>query len=179
MSPEWPRVPYVGVGCIVMYEGHVLLVRNSAGRWSTPGGHLDFGESPAGAAARETAEETGVAIQNVEFVAITNDILREREKHYVTIWMRGETADPAILIRDSEEIEDAGWFDPAALPEPRHAFFENLLAGHTLPPSPNNLDLIGTRCSEFAARDMRAAIRPAAPASAPATPRHGPAGHWP
>lgn len=141
MPVEWPQVPYVGVGCIVVHAGRVLLVRNQGGLWSTPGGHLDFGESPAEAAIRETAEETGVSVDGLAFVAVTNDVLVGAGKHYVTIWMRGETSDPTIAVRDTEEIEEAGWFDPAALPTPRHGFFENLLARRTLPPRPDNLEL--------------------------------------
>lgn len=41
--------------------GKVLLVHHKAsGLWQFPGGHLDDGESPAEAAAREVFEETGV-----------------------------------------------------------------------------------------------------------------------
>ena len=67
------KIPYVGIGCIVIREGQLLLVQNQRGFWSTPGGHLDFGESPDVCAARETLEETGISVTNVEFVAITND----------------------------------------------------------------------------------------------------------
>lgn len=141
MFDDWPQVPYVGVGCIVLHAGRVLLVRTRGGLWSTPGGHLDFGESPAEAAVRETAEETGVAVERVTFVAITNDVMAEADKHYVTIWLRGETSDPTIVVRDTAEIEEAGWFDPAAFPKPRHVFFDNLLARRTLPQVPDNLDL--------------------------------------
>lgn len=133
------QVPSVGVGCIVMHEGRTLLVRDRRGYWSTPGGHLDFGESPAAAAVRETEEETGVRVEHVEFVAITNDVLEQAGKHYVTIWMSGEAEDPTVVIGDSTEIVEAGWFDPGALPEPRHLYFENLLARRTLPPAPANL----------------------------------------
>lgn len=134
-------IPFIGVGCIVVHDGRVLLVRDRRGLWSTPGGHLDFGESPAEAAVRETAEETGVAVIGVEFVAITNDVMPDVGKHYVTIWMRGETDEPTIAIADTHEIEEAAWFDPHSLPAPRHMFFENLLARRTLPGSPANLDL--------------------------------------
>lgn len=48
-GPVWPRVPYVGVGCIVMRQDKILLVKSHSGWWSTPGGHLDFGETPADA----------------------------------------------------------------------------------------------------------------------------------
>lgn len=132
-------MPYVGVGCLVFNGDRILLVLGREGLWSPPGGHLDFGESPFAAAVRETREETGVEVSNVEFVAMTNDLLADVDKHYITIWMRAETSAPAITIGDTEEIVEAGWFDVAAMPQPRFAFFENLLAGRTMPEAPANL----------------------------------------
>ena len=76
------KIPFVGVGCIVHRAGQFLLVRHHDGQWGPPGGHLDFGESIEDCARRETLEETGVRVTNLEFVAITNDLLAEREKHY-------------------------------------------------------------------------------------------------
>jgi 8-oxo-dGTP diphosphatase len=137
MIPE--KIPFVGVGCIVVREGRLLLVRNHSGFWSTPGGHLDFGESPEACAARETFEETGVSVTNVQFVAITNDVLADAGKHYVTIWMRGEASDVPPTIGDAAEIAEIGWFAPDALPRPLHLYFQNLLGGRCLPPSPANM----------------------------------------
>jgi ADP-ribose pyrophosphatase YjhB (NUDIX family) len=131
--------PRVGVGCIVVRSGRILLVRTRSGFWSTPGGHLDFGETPAECAVRETEEETGVRVADVGFVAITNDVFEDRGAHYVTIWMRGEALDDDVLIGDTAEIAEAGWFDPASLPSPRHLYFENLVAGRCVPPDPANL----------------------------------------
>lgn len=136
--------PRVGVGCIVVRSGRVLLVRTRSGFWSTPGGHLDFDETPAECAARETEEETGVRVVDVELVAITNDVFRDRGAHYVTIWMRGEALDGDVVIGDTGEIAEAGWFDPASLPSPRHLYFENLLAGRCVPPEPRNLPAFET-----------------------------------
>src|SRR5688572_29866416 len=121
--PEGVNIPQVGVGCIVVRgDGHLLLVQNHRGFWSTPGGHLDFGESPAECAARETFEETGVRVGGVEFVAITNDVLQDVGRHYVTIWMRADVEDTEPVIGDPAEIAAAKWFAPSDLPEPRHAY---------------------------------------------------------
>jgi 8-oxo-dGTP diphosphatase len=133
------KIPFVGVGCIVVRDGQFLLVRNHRGFWSTPGGHLDFGESPEDCAARETLEETGVSVTAVQFVAITNDVLVDAGKHYVTIWMRGEASDLPPTICDAAEIAEIGWFAPDALPTPLHLYFQNLLDGHCWPRSPANL----------------------------------------
>ena len=133
-SYESLKIPFVGVGCVPVHEGRILLVRNHRGRWSAPGGHLDFGESPVDAAFRETREETGVAVRDLEFVAITNDIIEGAQKHYVTIWFRGVVDDPTVAIVDTAEIAEALWCDPASLPSPRHVYFDNLICGRSLPP---------------------------------------------
>jgi 8-oxo-dGTP diphosphatase len=133
------KIPFVGVGCIVVRDGQLLLVRNHRGFWSTPGGHLDFGESPEACAARETFEETGVSVTAVQFVAITNDVLADAGKHYVTIWMRGEASDVPPTIGDTAEIAEIGWFTPEALPAPLHLYFQNLIDGHCWPRWPRNL----------------------------------------
>lgn len=127
-------LPRVGVGCIVVSDGRVLLVQGRrSGKWSTPGGNLDFGESPAECAVRETMEETGIAVSSPRFVAITNDVMPDTGRHYLTVWMEGDPDSTDPIIRDSTEIAAAGWFDPADLPSPLHPYFENLLAGNTMP----------------------------------------------
>lgn len=130
-------VPRVGVACIVTREGRTLLVRrqrsHGAGSWSTPGGHLDFGESPVACAIRETEEETGVRVAHPGFVAITNDVFADDGKHYITIWMHAEAGDTEAVIRDPSEIADVGWFAFDDLPSPLFLSFENLLAGRHLP----------------------------------------------
>jgi 8-oxo-dGTP diphosphatase len=139
-TPPLPdKVPYVGVGCIVVRDGQLLLVRNHRGFWSTPGGHLDFGESLEACAARETLEETGVAVTKVEFVAITNDVLEDAGKHYLTVWMRGEAGHLPPAIGDSAEIAEIGWFAADALPKPLHLYFKNLIDGRCLPQAPANM----------------------------------------
>lgn len=140
---EWPRVPYVGVGCVLMRAGRILLVRrqgaHGAGSWSTPGGHLDFGESPADCAARETLEETGIAPSRVKFLAITNDVFTDADKHYVTIWMLAVPDEAEATICAPEEIAEVGWFDPEDLPSPLFLSLSNLLSGRCMPQTPADM----------------------------------------
>jgi len=136
---DWPRIPYVGVGCIVERDDKILLVRDHRGLWSTPGGHLDFGESPSACAARETREEAGIVVTDVDFVAVTNDVLDDVGKHYVTIWMRGEAKDAVTSVEDTAEIAEVGWFSPREMPGTLHKFFLNLIFGRCMPQAPSNL----------------------------------------
>jgi 8-oxo-dGTP diphosphatase len=86
--------PGVGIGVIVTKGDHVLLLRRTnvhgSGTWSTPGGHLDFGESPEDCAIREVKEETGVEVAEVEFRAVTNDFFAAEGKHYLTLWFQAK-----------------------------------------------------------------------------------------
>ena len=72
--------------------------------------------------------------ENDMIVALTNDVMEERERHYVTVWMLGVPTGEAIDIRDTSEIKEAGWYSLTELPAPLHPYFENLLAGRCLPP---------------------------------------------
>src|SRR5262245_18223392 len=82
----------VGVGAVICRSEEILLLRrrnvHGSGTWSTPGGHVEFGESLEACAAREALEETGLIVGEVEFLAVTNDHMPADDKHYVTVWMR-------------------------------------------------------------------------------------------
>jgi 8-oxo-dGTP pyrophosphatase MutT (NUDIX family) len=49
-------------GCIVRYRSDVILRRTAKGEWVFPKGHVEAGETPAEAAVREVAEETGLMV---------------------------------------------------------------------------------------------------------------------
>jgi 8-oxo-dGTP diphosphatase len=127
------------VGVIVEKNGQVLLLKrknvHGAGSWSTPGGHLEYGESPEECAIREVKEETGVNIGDVEFRAFTNDLFEASEKHYITIWMEGRLLSGEPIVNASYEASDVGWFAWDALPKPLFLSFQNLLEGRCYPPS--------------------------------------------
>ena len=140
------EMPKVGVGIIITKGAHVLLLRrkyvHGAGSWSTPGGHLDFGESPEECAIREAKEETNVDVAKVMFRAITNDVFEAEGKHYITLWMQGAYAGGEPIVNAAYEMAEVGWFSWDALPRPLFLPFQHLLDGKCYPPS------IGWRPSE-------------------------------
>ena len=142
MSETLPR-PRVGVACLVTRAGRVLLLRrqrsHGAGSWSPPGGHLDYGETIDACAIRETLEETGLRITEPEFFAITNDVFESDTRHYVTVWMRAESAAGDPSVQDPAEVAEVGWFEPGDLPSPLFLSLANLMAGRSLPRIPDLL----------------------------------------
>lgn len=97
------------------------------GTWCPPGGHLDYRESLAACAAREAAEETGLAVGNLRFVGVTEDLFPESAKHYVTLWMAADAPHGDPVLAAPDEMDRVGWFDPSDLPSPLFLSLENLL----------------------------------------------------
>ena len=123
---------------IVARGDRVLLLRRShahgSGAWSTPGGHLDHGESPEDCAIREVKEETAVDITRVEFRAVTNDFFEAEGKHYVTLWFQAEHLSGEADVAAPEEMSEVGWFSWDELPTPLFLPLRNLLDGKCYPP---------------------------------------------
>ena len=137
----------VGVSVLVMNGDRVLLEKrqhtHGAGTWGPPSGHIDFGETPEQTAVRETREETGVAISDVKFRVITNDVFEAEHKHYITVWMEARYVSGEPKVKAPEEESEVGWFQWHALPQLLFLPFVNLLEGNTYP-SQTTDDKIGS-----------------------------------
>jgi 8-oxo-dGTP diphosphatase len=122
MQREFPEVPLVGVGAIIIENGRVVLVKRAhpplQAEWSIPGGVLEVGELVREAAIREAREETGLIVETRELLGVYERILRNPEErvqyHYVLIdflchWVAGDLA----AASDASEV---GWFTRDELP---------------------------------------------------------------
>ena len=114
-SREYPSRPFVGVGVVVLKEENVLLIRRGRpprlGEWSLPGGAQSVGETVEATACREVLEETGVSIQNPEFLEVVDSIIKDDDGrvkfHYTLIdyWANWESGTP----EGADDAQHAEW----------------------------------------------------------------------
>ena len=90
---EYPDRPIVGVGAVIVDQGHVLLVKRGSppllGEWSLPGGVVELGETLRAAAEREALEETGLMVKAGEVLEVLDRIVPDKDGapqyHYVLV----------------------------------------------------------------------------------------------
>src|SRR5262245_11264212 len=113
MPREYPELPVVAVGVVLLDGDRVLLVERArppnAGRWTVPGGVVEAGESMREAALRELREETGLECTLGPIVEILerivpDDVGRARF-HYVIVDFLGTA--PAGELRATSDASDA------------------------------------------------------------------------
>jgi ADP-ribose pyrophosphatase YjhB (NUDIX family) len=122
MQREFPEVPLVGVGAIIIEDSRVLLVKRAhpplQAEWSIPGGVLEVGELVREAAIREAREETGLIVEPSDLLGVYDRILRNPEKrvqyHYVLIdFLCRRVAGDLSAASDAVEVR---WYTREELP---------------------------------------------------------------
>lgn len=113
--------PRVGTGIMILKDGKVLLGKrknkHGAGEYAFTGGKLEQGESIVECAKRETREEAGIEIDNVRFLALSNE-KKYLPKHYVNIGLIADWKSGEPRTMEPEKLEYWDWFDLDNLPSP-------------------------------------------------------------
>ena len=122
--------PRVGTAVFIVRNGKFIILKrqgsHGAGTWSTPGGHVEFGEDPVDTCKREALEETGCEIADVRFVAMTNDYFKADNKHYITLWYvaRWTANEPQII--EPHKCTELAWTAFNDMPRPRLLTYDSL-----------------------------------------------------
>ncbi len=124
MKREFPEVPLVGVGAIIIEGARVVLVKRRhpplQDQWSIPGGVLEVGELVREAAVREAREETGLSVEPGELLGVYDRVLRNVDKrvqyHYVLIdFLCRRVAGNIAADSDAAEVRWFTWDELPAL----------------------------------------------------------------
>jgi len=110
----------VAAAAIVVREGQLLLVRRTMtpgqGKWTIPGGFVDFDEDPRDAVVREVLEETGYHVKVVQLLDVIFGREHPRGASLLIVYLtRILDAVPASGI-DEKEVAAVGFFAPNQLP---------------------------------------------------------------
>jgi 8-oxo-dGTP diphosphatase len=109
--------PRVGIAAILIRDDQKILLgkrksAHGAGKYAFPGGHLESTESWAECAKRECEEETNLIVDKpFELVTVTNDVMPEEGRHYVTCFMQASVkSTQRVSNMEPDKCEGWGWF---------------------------------------------------------------------
>lgn len=106
---------------VLLWAGSdVALLRRAgtavaAGMWAPPGGHVEAGETPRDAAARELQEELGVRLSVADLEPLAVMPFRSRGGG-VNFLFAARLTDPVPLQVTTTKADAAAWFEPSRLP---------------------------------------------------------------
>lgn len=113
------RHPITGTSIIpVLPDGRIVLIRRrDNGRWSLPGGIVNWGEDLRTSVERELEEETGLHVKSVgRLVGVYSAPDRDPRFHSICLVIEVQ-ADGNLKINDSVEVLDVQAFAPSAIPQ--------------------------------------------------------------
>lgn len=129
------RFPYVcAVFLLLIEDGKILLQRrfqtgHEDGNYGVPSGHMDGGETPREACARECAEEIGVTIRPEDLTAV-HTMYRSSENERVDFFMTASRYEGEMQNMEPHKCDDLQWFPLDALPDNTIDYVRQAIAAH-------------------------------------------------
>ena len=139
------QYPEPTVGALIFNaQGEVLLMRSHKWRdkYVIPGGHIELGERMKDALRREIAEETGLAIKDIEFIGYQEFVYDDafwKKRHFIFFDYVCRTDSVSVTLND--EAQEYVWVS-----------LEQALA---LPVEPYTRQTIQTTIQRYAERQNR------------------------
>lgn len=105
-----------GVKCLVVHDGHWLMIRNTygVGHWTFPGGGMNRHETAADAAKRETREEVGIWLKDVRPIG---DYYSTKQYKRDTVYCFTADVTSSDFVIQPSEIAEARWIAPDEIPQ--------------------------------------------------------------
>lgn len=127
--------PIVGIAVFIRNENNEILLGHRLssygyGTWGLPGGKLDMMESLKDCAKREIKEECNLDIDNLSYIGITNNVMKDIDAHYITIYFSTSTYSGELKVMEEEKCSEWKWFSENDLPSnlfvPLKNYYEKL-----------------------------------------------------
>jgi 8-oxo-dGTP diphosphatase len=118
MSTE--RFPFclASVAVFIEHDGKILMgerIYNTAtlgvSQWSLPGGKMDYGETPEETAIRETKEECGLDIGNLQFLTYKTETYPSFGKHFLCLYFKAQAKSYIPINMEPKKIAQWKWVD--------------------------------------------------------------------
>lgn len=103
---------------IIKQDERILLCRisdsvpHSVGKWTLPGGGIEFGESPEQAMIREVREETGLRATPLKVAGVDSLLVKntEGERHGIRIIYHTQHEPGALVFEQAGSTDCCQWF---------------------------------------------------------------------